>query len=291
MADLDLRPLSLGEILDRTFSLYRANFLLFIGIAAVPQAVMLLYNLGQAILVTVPAMHTTAHSAPRLPGVGMAAGLVGGALVAFIIYFAAFIYAHGAAVYAVSDIYLGQPATILGSFRKMRGNAGNLLGVMFLSGLAGIAGFFVFIVGALYVACRLFVCVPAAILEDKGPSDSLSRSWELTKDNAGRAFAIFILYLAITYALVGLFSGPFLFMIVIAGAQKNLAMIQFWTVMSQLGTFLGGTLATPISIIASTVFYYDLRVRKEAFDLQMMMASVPAMNAAPPTPGLASPLS
>jgi len=80
-------------------------------------------------------------------------------------------------------------------------------------------------------------------------------------------------------------------MIVIAGAQKNLAMIQFWTVMSQLGTFLGGTLATPISIIASTVFYYDLRVRKEAFDLQMMMAAVPATNPAPPTPGLASTLS
>jgi len=36
MAAIDLRPLSLGEILDRTFSLYRNNFLLFFGITAIP---------------------------------------------------------------------------------------------------------------------------------------------------------------------------------------------------------------------------------------------------------------
>jgi hypothetical protein len=36
MADLDLRPLSLGEMLDRTFSLYRGHFWLFIGINSVP---------------------------------------------------------------------------------------------------------------------------------------------------------------------------------------------------------------------------------------------------------------
>ena len=208
-----------------------------------------------------------------------------------VIYFAAFIYAHGAAVHAVSDLYLGRSATILGSFRKMRGVALNLLGVMMLNGLAIFAGFFVFIIGAFYVICRLSVCVPAAILEDKGPSDSLSRSWELTQDNVGRALGIFALYAAITYALVGLFSAPFLFLIVWAGVQKNLAMVEFWTVLSNLGNFIGGTLAAPVATIASTVFYYDLRVRKEAFDLQLMIASVPAANPTPPVPGLASPLS
>ena len=36
MPELDLRPLSLGEIPDRTFTLYRRNFLLFTGIIAIP---------------------------------------------------------------------------------------------------------------------------------------------------------------------------------------------------------------------------------------------------------------
>jgi hypothetical protein len=32
MTGLDLRPLSLGEILDRTFFVYRRDFLIFVGI-------------------------------------------------------------------------------------------------------------------------------------------------------------------------------------------------------------------------------------------------------------------
>jgi hypothetical protein len=47
MPELDLRPLSLGEILDRTFTLYRRNFLLFTGIIAIPQLMVLAFNLAQ----------------------------------------------------------------------------------------------------------------------------------------------------------------------------------------------------------------------------------------------------
>jgi len=36
-----LRPMNLGEILDHTFAIYRKNTLLFVGIAALPAAIML----------------------------------------------------------------------------------------------------------------------------------------------------------------------------------------------------------------------------------------------------------
>src|SRR5271157_4402423 len=38
-AHFDLRPLSTGEILDRTFQLYRSRFTLFAGLAMLPAAV------------------------------------------------------------------------------------------------------------------------------------------------------------------------------------------------------------------------------------------------------------
>ena len=44
MAATDLRPLSLGELLDRTFSYYRKHFLLFVGIMALPQALIVATN-------------------------------------------------------------------------------------------------------------------------------------------------------------------------------------------------------------------------------------------------------
>jgi hypothetical protein len=50
MATLDLRPLSLGELLDRTFTLYRGHFLLFLGISAIPQVFVLVIQLAQALV-------------------------------------------------------------------------------------------------------------------------------------------------------------------------------------------------------------------------------------------------
>src|SRR5271168_4985940 len=47
MGTLDLRPLSVGELLDRTFSLYRQNFLLFFGISAIPHLLVLAVQLTQ----------------------------------------------------------------------------------------------------------------------------------------------------------------------------------------------------------------------------------------------------
>jgi hypothetical protein len=43
-----LRPMSTGELLDRTFNLYRNSFVLFAGIAVLPPSLMLVVNLIQA---------------------------------------------------------------------------------------------------------------------------------------------------------------------------------------------------------------------------------------------------
>ncbi|MGA8036553.1 MAG: hypothetical protein WA823_17035 [Candidatus Acidiferrales bacterium] len=294
MAALDLRPLSLGEVLDRTFSLYRQNFWLFVGICALPRLLILIFQLGQVAFLHASVAPLSPHSGPNFGGLGSGpalGGILAAGAVGAVIYVIAFLYAHGASVCAVSDLYLGRSATISGSFRKMRGHALNLFGVLVLEGLATLAGFILLFVPGFYVMCRVMAGVPAAILEDLGPSDSLQRSWTLTEENAGRAFVILLLSAAISYALVALFTGPFFFLMFWAALQKNVQMIQFWTMLIDMGSFIGGTLATPVLTISATIFYYDLRVRKEAFDLQMMMTEVQPAGDVPPAPGLASPLS
>jgi hypothetical protein len=134
------------------------------------------------------------------------------------------------------------------------------------------------------MACRLITCIPAALLENLGPRESLERSFALTKDNAGRSFVIYLLYLAIFYAMFFLLAFPFL--VAIAFSVKNPAMVTLWTMLMQVGNTLAAILVTPIFTIASTVFYYDLRVRKEAFDLQIMMN--PNEAALPTSGGLPS---
>jgi hypothetical protein len=46
------------------------------------------------------------------------------------------------------------------------------------------------------------------------------------------------------------------------------------TVLLSCGGFIAGTLAAPIATIALALVYYDQRVRKEAFDLQLMMEAI-----------------
>ena len=139
-----------------------------------------------------------------------------------------------------------------------------------LTGLAVSFGLILLIVPGIFIACRLFVSVPVMLTESRGPRDALSRSWDLTQGAAGRAFVIYLLYLVILFGLGLLLVSPFTALAVFAGV-KNPEMLRFWTFMADLGNRVASTLVSPILLIASSVFYFDLRVRKEAFDLQFMM--------------------
>lgn len=274
MADLDLRPLSLGEILDRTFSLYRKNFLLFAGISAIPQTLVLAVNLAQTFFMKLP----TVPQLPRQPGAEQfqlqsSAGIVGfliGAILGVIVFFAAYLFSQGGTVYAVSELYLGRTTTIGAALGRVRGQLMSLLGVIILNGLAVMGATLFLIIPGIYVACRLITCVPAALLEDLGPRSSLERSFSLTKDFAGRAFLIFFLYFMLTYSAALLFTFPFSIAMVIS-AVKNPEWMRIWLALTNVGSFVAGVLVSPFLTIATAVFYYDLRVRKEAFDLQLMM--------------------
>jgi hypothetical protein len=285
MANLDLRPLSLGEILDRTFSLYRRHFVLFLGITALPHLLVLALNLVQTMMTQIPAVRTpppVEQLQSRSSGL-MAFGIVG-VFVGLFVYLVAYLFAQGGTVYAVSELYLGRQTSIGASLRRMRGQLGSLFGVILLNGLAVMGATLLLIIPGIYVACRLITCVPAALLEDLGPRDSLERSFRLTKDSAGRSFVIFLLYFIMVYAAILLFMFPFLFMAGLSAREPG--MMRMWLAMSQVGSFLAGVLVNPFLTIATAVFYYDLRVRKEAFDLQVMMnpsGTIPTGTAGVPT--------
>jgi len=279
MANLDLRPLSLGEILDRTFSLYRRHFLLFLGITALPNLLILGLHLAQTLLGAaprVPARPPVEQLQSTASSDLLAFGVVG-AIVAIIVYLVAYLFAQGGTVFAVSELYLGRQTTIGECLRRMRSQLGSLFGVIILNGLAVIGATIFLIIPGIYVACRLITCVPAALLEDLGPRSSLERSFGLTKDYAGRSFIIFFLYFILVYAAMLLFMFPFLFMVGLTARDPEA--MRMWMAISQVGNFLATVLVSPFLTIATAVFYYDLRVRKEAFDLQLMMNPSGAMPA------------
>ncbi|HEX4605256.1 MAG TPA: hypothetical protein VH724_14745, partial [Candidatus Angelobacter sp.] len=110
--DSTLRPMSTGQVLDRTFYLYRNNFLLFAGIAVLPPAIVLL---GQAGFFLLAFIHI-----PNLDAVASEAAFGVGIVALVLAYLVALSFATGATVHAVSRVHLGQQAKISESYRVIR---------------------------------------------------------------------------------------------------------------------------------------------------------------------------
>jgi hypothetical protein len=291
MADVDLRPLTIGEVLDRTFSLYKNHFWLFAGIMSVPYLILFLFQVGMAGLRFAPHAAARAGSAPGAlnPAAmgGILAGMVGGALLFLVIYFAIHGAATAATVFAVSDLYLGRPTGVRQAFRRARGHVLRIIGVIVLTSLITVVGFLLLIVPGVILLCRMSVAIPAAMLEDASASRALERSKQLTKGFAFHAFLIFLIVWVMAWIGTAIFQFPFIFMALTA---KSHVLPFGMVVLQQLSGFIVGVLVGPIGTIAFCLLYYNLRVRKEAFDLQHLMANLGTVpQPAMPAPGNASP--
>lgn len=268
MTALDLRPLSLGEILDRTFSLYRTHFLLFIGIAAIPNVVVLVVSLIEAF----------SQPATKALGSPMSGSALAITFVAIILSIFVYLFSQGGTILALTDVYLGRAASISGSLRRISNRVMSLFGAVLFNGLAIAGATLLLIIPGIYVACRLLVYLPAAVIEKLGAADSLSRSWHLTRGNAGRAFVIGLLIAVLIIGVGALTTAPLTFVLL---TSRNPATIRFWNVISDFASTCGNILVEPIFLIATSLFYFDLRVRKEAFDLQFMMDPLSEGKAGP----------
>lgn len=241
-----LAPMSLGDLLDGSFALLRRNFATLAGISAI------CYGPFQAIsLYAQTAGGWVEH--PFILAAGLLVASVGSLLGA------------AAIVKVISDDYLGRSATIGSAFAF----AGSRMGGLFIAGFAkylliGLATLCLIIPGII-VACGYAVVNQVVVLEDlNAPTDALGRSWSLTKGHRGTALG-----LAFVLGLVASIPG------MIAGM---LSLSSFATPALVVGT-IGALLLAPLVPCGMTLFYYNLRVRKEAFDLEILQQLLAAPTA------------
>lgn len=298
---LTLRPLSTSEILDRTFSLYRNNFFLLAGITILPAALgLVLHVIGVAAHITVPA-----RGRPLAETQILAVGYE-----ALIIFIAAVIgggIASGATVCAVYSIHAGKPTTIASSYKKVLGSWARVtaaaivvflivlvvsslttLGLIFgvflpltrmridseLGGMLAALAVLAMILGLailwLYLTAWLCFVIPALLLDKLSFSRSFRRSHVLSRGSRGRLLLMFVL----TYVLILAFDwtlrvpGYILFT-----RPRQPIPLELWT---DAASFLARVFAGPVTTISIALFYIDQRIRREAFDLQLMIESIQA---------------
>lgn len=268
MADVTLRPMTLGQVLDTTFSLYKRNFWLFVGITSIPFLAVLILQVGAAAL-------QLSRPSPQPASPVLASGAIVGGIVFLLAYFLLAGAAQAATIFAVSDLYLGRAATVRGSFRKVGGKAFRVILVLLLVGLTVGVGFLLLIIPGIILFCRTAVAVPASMLEDTKAVGSIERSIQLTKGFAMQIFLIFLLVWVLSYIALLIFQVPFAYLQG-ATAQARQTLVFGMLALQHLSSFLSNVLVGPIGTIAFSLMYYNLRVRKEAFDIQHLMNSLPA---------------
>ncbi len=318
-----LRPLTLGEILDRTAQLYRTHFLLLAGIASIYAGVLLILSLIQ---IGITEVMRANHLAAQVILETLAAGLV---MVPFVMI------AGGVAIAAnnraVSWIHLGQTATIRAAYQNILPRLGRYLWLMVLTAfivwapcLLLYGGYVVFVllygrphglfaqgtaardpsallvfgivtvgvcflalggmVYAILMALRYSLAVPACVIENLTARNALRRSAQLSKGSRGRIFLLGLLVVAVQMGL-GLITQ---LLFIVATFRHHGVLPAGIRILQQLVAFCTNTFVGPIYATGFTLFYYDQRVRKEGFDIEWMMqtAGLTAESAPLPDPSL-----
>ena len=267
-----MRPLSLTEILEESFTLYRHHFGLLFGIALIPNVAAGLFIglIGLMIVSSAPTDFSMLLGAALLSLLGL-----------FILGLGAEV-GNGAMTSAISEKILGRQATIGSSYRKIGRRIGPFIGFVLLKWLIIFAGTIFCIIPGIVFSIMLFVSVCIFVIEGRGPKDALERSWNLTNGHGFRIFGLWLLVIIltgiITFGIQSLFSiavtGS------ISGGLQSAASGEFTSdnpvivVAEGMVDGLASALVAPLLAAAVTVSYYDLRVRKEGFDLEMLAESL-----------------
>jgi hypothetical protein len=294
-----LRPLGVGDIVDRVFSMYRQRALLFMALSAVPYLALFLVIGGIALslasqltplapffesLGTAPVsgnfVITPAEAAAlfTLLVVGVVAGLIS------VLFLSVQI---GSLVDAAAARYLGKETTVGASFRAGLRVAPKIIAtglLLFFALFFGWIALFVLVavvnngivagvailgglVATVFVFASWLVAPVVAALEPIGPIHAIRRSWWLSNGHRWRILGLQIL-LAV---LQGVLSTLISFVFVAAFISDTVTRL----VLQNLVNVVATVLWAPVEWGTFTILYFDLRVRKEALDLQIAAEALP----------------
>ena len=296
-----LRPMGIGDVVDRVFSLYRARPVLYLALSAIPYLLLVLV-IGIGAGVFFAALFSARGRAnvfsptgppPTLTQADFAA--LAGVIGAFVIFILLVIVASivllsaqtAALVEAAAAQYLGRPTTVGGAFRaglgaSLRVIAASITIAVALLAFWGVLAIVIFVpqrvevaivgslagvVASVYLIVSWLIVPVIATLEKHGPIMSLRRSWNLASGHRWRILGLFALLLILQFVISFLLSA----VLVAAFFADQVARLIVQNVLN----LVAGIAWAPVQWMAFTVFYYDLRVRKEALDLQLAAEALP----------------
>jgi hypothetical protein len=269
-----LRPLGAGEILDASIKVVRRDFktlALCVLVVAVPLGI--LDTLIQA------STNDAAfdYSLDAETGTEFDGAAIGGTLASALIAFLLAAVTTAACFRAIGAAYLGSPTTWQESLRFAVRRLPSVLWVLVLATLVTLAGFVALIIPGIYLGVALYFSQPALLFEDLKGRRALGRSYDLVK---GRWWQTFLVVL-VGSILVAVVQGAFVLVLGVGLALTEPSLVVA-AVLTTIVTIAAYTLSYPIQAAIVALTYFDLRVRKEGFDLYLLAQRIGAGPAVSP---------
>ncbi len=245
------------DILDTTFWLYRDRFLKFLLIALV---VYVPCSLLMAFLLPLQALEAASKpEAAAQVKILTILPLIYGRLAIQIIFQS---IGRAALTHNISAAYLGREQSAWESYKRTAPRLLGLLWTIFLSIVAATLGLCFLGIPTIFCLIWFYVLTPVIMLERTASIAALARSRELVQGNLGKTALLEVLVIILVFTL-GLTLGGVI----------GLALFAFPLVRDIVQT-LAGAILLPIGTAPAILLYYDLRIRKEGFDLQMLSSAI-----------------
>lgn len=227
MTTAALRARSVGEILDLAFQLYRSRWKQM----ATATGILVLPLL---VLQAIAPLDT-------LPLLQFVSNLV-------------FLAASAAVVVIASEAYMGRDVPASDAVRAAGRRFLSIWGAAIMQGILIVLGLLLLIIPGIIAMVVTFAMQQAIMIEGNTAGNSFERSRELARGHKMHILLTSVLsYIIVVFAMIGLgiVIGLAVPNIRVATLLNNVAMIAI----------------NPLYAVVGTVLYYDLRIRKEAFDV------------------------
>ncbi len=317
---LNLRPLSLGEVLDRAFNLYFRNFAAFtslVAIVIVPSTILSYFQsrgLFDFYFSTIQQAISTPSATPDFSKLNALMPSDTAILVQYLLLFIGFPFAYAAVVAAVSKAYLGLPVNFAESYRfALR----RWLAILILLVLWGIFVFVTVLAIALIFAFGVAITVMAGRLVGANAFFGASAAIVAIGSMIGAVGLVIMIYLTSAMSFIAVviervdpvtafvqsfqrmfFSNQFWrgFALALALAGINLGVTMVGVGGGMLIAYLlkspalyviavglSSLFFAPFAVVTAAVFYYDVRIRREGYDLQLLAEHFAPVAPAPPS--------
>jgi hypothetical protein len=299
---MPLRPLSLGDMYDAAFRIIRFNPRATVGSSVLVAAVSMAVPIVITALLTVLVDLSAAQSGDDLTTAEILgyAGSIGSLFLGTFLQSIGTILVTGMVAHVTAAAAIGRRLTLGEAWAATRGSRWRLvgltllLGLMLTGGLVAYGGLWVLAVvllptwaivlfGVLTVPAFLalgcwfwirvyYLPVPALMIERTGVRAAIGRGFRLTRRQFWRTFGIALLTLVVAGIAGSMLSAPFSIaaqLLPLAMADSRYAVLVL-VVLTAVGTVVQTAFVTPFTSAVTSVQYLDQRIRKEAYDVELM---------------------